>query len=227
MATGETTFSTQGRQVVKFESKPLPTNVDYDFKLNDDWEIRTAEGVGKLPYLNGSLEMLNTASKEGGKNRKTFHKFFLDLSPGSDGVSMVDRGHGLVAFCRSTGDDLNVGVVTKPKGEEQKMVQCLAPKATLAWLKAHAGCTGKLRLKVETDRNGVPRNVVDYFIEGEAGAPEAAPEEEAEVAPEEAEETGLEASESDEEEEVATPPAPPSKKPAPKPVQMASKAKKK
>lgn len=168
MAQGETTFSTEGRKTVKFVSTPLPTNVDYNFKLNGDAEIRQADGVGKLPRIAVSMDMLGTATKDGGKDRKVFVDFHLNLAPGKDGVAMVDRGNGIVAFAKSIGDVM-AGITIKDAvyGEEEKPVQILSPKGVLAWLKAHEGATGQVRLRLEKDLNGEQRNRVAYFIEQE------------------------------------------------------------
>lgn len=220
MATGESTFSSAGRTVKKFESKPLPIDVPYDFKVNSDWEKRCRDGAGNLPYLNGSFELLNTASAEGGKNRRVYAMLFLNMTPDKDGVVSVDRGNGLVALSQALGVELSgIKMIpkTKGEGEDAKEVMILSPNAVLEWLKSLDGATGKLMLKNEKDDKGNVRNKVDFFIAAEEGGET----EEAgdEGGDEESEEQGED--EADEEDE-----APPAKKPAAKPAPAKGKGKK-
>ena len=104
MTTGERTWSSNGREVKKFENKPI-TPGEYDLKMGGDWVQKVAEGTGKLPYLNGSVEVLGTAATEGGKNRKVYHRLFLSLKPGGDGVVMPDRGNQLNGLAKGLGVD--------------------------------------------------------------------------------------------------------------------------
>jgi hypothetical protein len=225
MATGERKFDSSTRQVVQPNFKPFAPG-EYDLKIGTDWEIRTAEGQGRLPYLNGSFEVLGTAASEGGKNKKVFHRFFLDLSPAKDGVSMVDRGNGITAFAKSAGTTLEVAILQKPKGKELIPVDILAPKETLRWLLAMDGTVVRAHVKIEKGTGGYQdKNVVGTFIEVEEAASEESEQEEEneEADAEEADEAETdeadesEESEDDEEESIIPPPKKKTNAPA-KPV---------
>lgn len=187
MATGEKTFSSEGRQVHVFKSTPFKQG-DYDMKLMNDAETRTKPGEGNLPYINVSFEAQGTAEKEGQKNRRVFHRFFLDTTPSSkDGVAMVDRGNGIVAFAAAASQPLSVSLVARKKGvgEDAQEVDILGPKGTVAYLKALEGTIVRAHVKVvagteadpERGTQGYPaKNEVAYFILPEdAGELEGSP----------------------------------------------------
>ena len=196
MAKGESSFDASKRKVKRFDNKP-PTPGEYDFKVRTSKAaITVADGVGKLPYINGvQFELLDSAENEGGKNRMLYKSFFLKVSPDGDGVAAVDRGDGLVAFSKSIGVNLKLGegaVIKKPakdKNGKEYTALLLDPKKVAAWLKEQDGSKGSLRSKVRKDKDDPEKQYGDvaYFIESE-GADEEEEDEEAEES-EEIEET--------------------------------------
>ena len=231
MATGEKTFSTRGQQVSKPDFKPFPAG-EYELKLlGDTWEQRVADGTGKLPYLNGRVEVLGTAKEDGGKNRQVFHRFFLDLTPTKNGTPMTNMGAGIVAFAKAIPEEMSgITVLTKPKGEEGVPADILSPKSVLAWLKAHDGVVVKAYIKIEKSTDYGDRNVIGYFVEGEGSIDDGDEVDEDEVdetddeseldeeSDEETDESDEDEGEEDEDEDESPVPPPKKKKPAGKPV---------
>lgn len=179
MAKGEKNFSSEGKKVVKFENTPPPI-ADYDFKFRaSKVAVAKAEGPNKVPYINGStFELLNTANKEGGKNRTLRARFFLRTDPNEvGGPSAVLRGDGLVAFSKSVGVKFDLPVIpAKREDKDHNVVDCeiLSPQRVAEWLKGLDGAVGKLHSKVEPDNRNpnVKWGAVDYFIEAEVEADE-------------------------------------------------------
>lgn len=160
MATGEKTWSSQGKTPAKFESKPIPAG-EYDLKINGDWVSKVAEGEGKVPYLSGSFTALGSG-QNGGKDRKVFHMLFLSLKPGSDGVTMPERGNGILGLVRGLGTNINPPVVTM-QGQE-----LLSPNHIKQWLKANDGAVVRASVKIEKDTGGYPdKNRIEFFVESE------------------------------------------------------------
>lgn len=124
MAAGET-YSSAGKPVVAFESKPIAAG-DYGLLLQSTGlEIKRSEekGPDAIPYINTRMEAQGTAAKEGAKNRLVFHPFYLSLEPGSDGVVMPERGGGIVQFLRANGKELGgcpVQTLTKSDGTKAR-----------------------------------------------------------------------------------------------------------
>lgn len=172
MTTGIKTFSSEGREVKKVEFTPPPVK-DWDARLMlENLKIAVAQGVGKLPYIDVHIELLNSAIREGGKNLRLFHKFFVDLTPSDkDGAAMVDRQNGLVAFSKSVNTALNCDVVTKTKKNDdgtEKECEILEPDSVKRWLKQFDGVVFKLKSKIEKGTAGYSdKGAVDYFIEAE------------------------------------------------------------
>jgi hypothetical protein len=206
MAQGQRTFSSADRTVKQANFTP-PIPADYDALMRfNDWKISVAEGVGKLPRVNGPIELLDTAANENAKNKTVYHDFFLDLSESpKDGVAMVDRGGGIVQFCQCNGLRLEgVGIETKQKmlkdsaGQETGELteaDILNPQEVLAFLKEHDGMVVRLRTKIETSMGGKYAGEkigkVAYFIETEQAVaaqddePTDEPSDEAEAASDE------------------------------------------
>jgi len=210
MATGERTWSTQGKEAKKFEGfKPIPPG-EYELKLNNDWAQKVADGEGKVPYLNGSFTALNTG--DGGKDRKIFVMFFLDLTPGKDGTAMCERANGLLGFAKALGTNLNVPVVTM-NGKE-----LLSPAAVKKFLASNDGSTVRASVKIEKGTGGyADKNRIEFFVESEQ-QDEESEEISEEVAEEEVAEEGGFPEPEEVEEEAEFEPTPPPKKAAPKPV---------
>lgn len=168
-AAGEKTWSSSGKNPVKFEFEPLPSK---------DWEgvIRTAKAEiqagqepGSLPYVKFGIEAEGSAMKEGGKNRYIFPMLWLSLKPGKDGNVSPERANNIVGLARALGEETpEFPVITKTNktGETEEL---LDPRAVLEWIKSKDGMTVKFHSKIETYKD--KRNaVVDYFIPSESTA---------------------------------------------------------
>jgi len=166
MARGETNFSTRGVRPERFENKPPPAG-EYDAKLDfGSAEVRKKDAPGTFPYLNFKIELLDTAVKEGGKNRVIFHMLFCSLKEGNNGFQMYKRADQLAGLCSALGKAYN-GPIIIMRDEDDNEVEVIEPKALLKWLKAFDGDTIKLKTKVQKGTNGYSdRGVVDYFMEG-------------------------------------------------------------
>ncbi len=218
MAMGQKSFSSSNRTVqapMRFELIP-PGEYEAVLRTNKT-KVSLADGPGKLPYVACHIELLNTATGEGGKNRVIFHNFFPWLYPCKDGVAMIDRANGLVAFARAvnTSLDLPAGAVIKMKknmaaeGEtlDLKEVELIQPKMVEKWLAQFDGTVFKLVVKTDKAQKGYDaKSVVDYFIEADtesSGEEEEISDETEEIAdPESDEESADESEEIDSEEET-------------------------
>lgn len=225
MATGQTTFSTSKQQVDR-GFKPYPPG-EYEWALDvARVEIRQKQEEGAIPYVNISAKLQNETREDGTPAKFTlFHRFFLNLDPGSDGTLMPNRKDGLVAFARAVGQDVDVPLVKmtkKMKSGDLKTIDVLDPKEVVAWLKSLDGVTFRARIKTEKGTGGYEdKSVIDSFIAVEGGH-EPSPVEDEEVNTGEAiEEAVEEAPEEPEEAIEAEPeevfdPVPVPKKAAPK-----------
>ncbi len=172
MAKGETTFDASKQQVKKYESTPLPIK-EYEGKLLPGLQLKKAAGAGKLPYVFGMIECLNSAVSEGGKNRKISKMFFLNTSPDKDGVAGVNRQDGIVAYSKAVGANLKCGTVSAQKaiGDTGEMVgvRILDPNQALRYLEGTAGQLFSFKSKLQPDQNGVKWGAIDFFIEADGG----------------------------------------------------------
>jgi hypothetical protein len=189
MATGEKSFSSRGRQVHKPDFKPVPAG-KYTLKLNGNTaEVRTSQKKpGTPPWVNVTFEILDTATSEGGKNRKLFKNFWLKSGVDKNGRSTLDYGDGLVAFSKAlnTDFDLPMREVTydDPESGEEVTVDVLDAKAVKQWLIDNDGATAEANIKVYsyTTDSGDKREANDIrdFIYPEETETEEETEEEAE-----------------------------------------------
>lgn len=177
MAVGELKWSSKGKTVAKFDTKPLPPD-EYDFQLSASaMEIKKGDKPGKVPYITVTLDALGTATSEGGKNRKVFHNIFLHLTPSEkDGKAMVDRGGGLLDLAKSVGQDCEFSALKvkyaqyDPKGNmkgELKDFSIAKPQEVLEWLKSLDGMTVRGRTKIEKSPGYNDKTVIEYFIPSE------------------------------------------------------------
>lgn len=181
MVTGVKTFNTSERQVSKFEKVPPPAK-NWEARVDTGkWSIAVGE-ESRLPYIKASFELLNSATKEGGKNRWIYHNFFLDITPSKkDQKAMVDRQGGVTDFSKAVATELNLegdDVIMdkerpvkdsngKPTGEFEPC-QVLNPQVVLQWFKQFDGSVIKLRSKIRKGTNGyADQGEVDYFIEAD------------------------------------------------------------
>lgn len=176
--TGVKAWSSDKGEVTKMSFSPLPAG-DYKLKVKRGWEIRKSDNANssQLRYANGSFEVLDSAQKEGGKNRKVFHSFYVDLTPGSDGVVMPDRSGQLKDFARAVGQTISPPIIEQlknnPKDGSKKKVQTLSPKAIVEFMNNLDGEVVEAHIKVEKDQNGNPQNRVEFFVEAEGSDEES------------------------------------------------------
>lgn len=182
-ATGVKTFNSGGTKVERFESTPIPPG-EYEACIKAmKWSEQKADGAGKIPYLSGPLEILGTASTEGGKNRQMYVRLWLAAvaKPGK-GRSAIAGQDQVIALARAFGEELEgIPLVTVTQALEdggERKTDILNPKALLQWVKNHDGQVFKLRIKTERGTKEYPndKSVVDYYIEAEAPAGEEAEE---------------------------------------------------
>lgn len=170
MAKGEKRFSVGGRNVKRYTNEPFPAG-EHGLVIAKGWEVK-APGAGSksgLRYVNGYFTVPGV-----GEGRRLYHMFFVDLSEGSDGEAMVDRGGGVTEFIKALGlTDIPVGI-TKMKKKDGTVVDCLDPNQLANWLNSLDGTELTAKVKVEK-RNDDPekkQNRVDFFVEAEGSAEE-------------------------------------------------------
>ncbi len=154
MAQGEARYNSAGRSVVRFDNKPIPVN-DYQLELQEaGLEVKKSaeKGPDAIPYINSRLTALGTAAKEGAKDRLIFHKWFLSLKPGSDGVVMPERGGGLVEFCRSYGEEADFAILSL-KLSDGSTVKYFDPEEVLEYLKGKVGEPRQAHVTIEKKKD--------------------------------------------------------------------------
>lgn len=172
MTTGERTFSTTNRTVVSSKPQLIPAGT-YGGIIAAGADIGKANRFDAIPYVNVSFEVEGTATKEGGKNRRAFHRLLLGLNPGKDGMLNMDRSNGLTALAKSLGTEAE-GIeiveqeVTSPEGESKK-IEYLNPRQVVEWLKSFEGSKLKLRIKIAKGTAEYPedKNEVAAFMSAE------------------------------------------------------------
>lgn len=152
MTTGERTFSTKGRTVAKNTFSLIPAGT-YPLILSDAADIGKADRPDAIPYVNVSFEAEGTAQKEGGKNRRVFHRLLLGLNAGKDGVLNMDREAGLTALATALGTEVEgVEIVTQnvvDSDGNEKVIEYLNPRQIVEWVKGFGGAQVKGRIKVQ------------------------------------------------------------------------------
>lgn len=170
--TGERTFSTSGRSVQTQTFKLIPPGT-HNLRIAGDASIAKADKPDAVPYINLSMEVLGTASTEGGKNQRVFHRLFLGLNLGKDGVANVDRENGLVAMAQSMGTEVEgVEIVereaTNADGNTVKL-EYLNPKQVTEWLAGFVGTEVRARIKTEKGTGGYSdKSVIAKFLLSES-----------------------------------------------------------
>lgn len=170
MATGEKKWSTEGKSVKRISFEPIPPG-EYRIKVKRSWEVRKSESEksSQLRYASGYFEVLGTA-KEGGKNRRQYHSFYVDLSPGSDGEVMPNRNAQLTEFGKAVDEKFVLDIIQQQKRLKDgtyKKVDTLNPKQLVEQLNNLDGTELSARLKVEKNLKGELDNVIDFFVEAE------------------------------------------------------------
>lgn len=172
MATGDKMFSTAGQTPVKYESTPL-TPGEYKGKLRTkDASVGKRPEPGKFPYVSYKIEVLDTASTEGGKNRQLFEMLFTSLKPGKDGNLMPKRANQFLGLVRALGaGDVQIPQVTM-KDENDEAVPCLSAQHLQKWLQQQDGAIITLKVKTQKGDGTYPaKSVVDQYVEVESDAP--------------------------------------------------------
>lgn len=152
MTTGDRTFSTKGRTVAKNTFTLIPAGT-YQMILGDAADIGKADRPDAVPYVNISFEVEGTALKEGGKNRRAFHRLLLGLKEGKDGVMNMDRPSGLTALAEALGTEIEgLEIVTQEATDadgNSVTLEYLNPRQVVEWVKGFAGSQVKGRIKVQ------------------------------------------------------------------------------
>lgn len=205
MATGEKKWSTEGKSVKRISFEPIPPG-EYRIKVKRSWEVRKSESEksSQLRYASGYFEVLGTA-KEGGKNRRQYHSFYVDLSPGSDGEVMPNRNAQLTEFGKAVGEKFVLDIIQQQKRLKDgtyKKVDTLNPKQLVEQLNNLDGTELSARLKVEKNLKSELDNVIDFFVEAEPSESEDEESDEEELDEDESDESD-EGEESDEVDEEA------------------------
>lgn len=161
--TGERTFSTAGRTVVAPKATLIPPGT-YTLRVGADASVAKADRPGAIPYVNVSFEVLGTASTEGAKNRRVFHRLFLMFKPGKDGVVNMDRENGLLAMAQALGTQLE-GVEIIERDFEGEKQEYLNPSQVVEWVKTFSGTELSARIKIEKGTDGyADKNAVNKFL---------------------------------------------------------------
>jgi hypothetical protein len=166
--TGERTFSTTGRSVATSKFPLIPPG-SYTAKLLGDISVAKADRPDAVPYVNLACEVEGTATTEGGKNQRVFHRLFLMLKPGKDGVVNMDRANGLTAMAQAMGTEVEgVEIIereaTTADGAAVKL-EYLNPAQVVEWLKSFVGTTMSVRIKTEKGTAGYSdKSVLDKFL---------------------------------------------------------------
>lgn len=201
MAKAEKRFSSKGQDVQKF-SRRIADAGEYDAKLKTEKAaIRIGQQETSMPRVGVGLEILGTEG-DSGKNVFCYADLFTSLKPGSDGITMPMRSHGVVALARSLGEEVDLSIV-QHKGQD-----CLNAKELLQWVKNRHDEVIRVRLKVEKDLAGNPVNRVDEFIESDVQRADVSADDDADYD----EDDGVEDGEYEEDDEDDLPPPPPRRK---------------
>jgi hypothetical protein len=163
MTTGEKRFSTAGRQVKS--GFPVIPQGEYELVLKPGSEVRTADGPGKIPYVNCQFEVLGTAKKEGGKNLTVYHRFLLGLNPGKDGIINMDRGNGLTAFSAVVDQAIDAGITERDVEVDGSSVhqEFLNPREVVEFLNTLEGKTVRAYIKVKKSEGYDDSNEIGRF----------------------------------------------------------------
>lgn len=169
-ATGDRKFSTSTQEVVQPKSMLIPAGT-YTLVLNGDAEIRTAEKPNAIPYVNVSFTVQGTATREGGKDLRVFHRFVLGLEPSKkDGVLNPNRSNGITAAAIGLGSDADLTIVERTVQDEtgaELKQEYLNPKDVKEYLQSLQGSTVKARIRVSKSEGYADKNEIAAFFKAE------------------------------------------------------------
>lgn len=206
MARGERQFSIADQQVKRFSNEPIP-NKEWRFILDTKGVTikKPKDETKAVPYISGiRLRALGSAKEEGQKDRLVFHSLFISLVPGKDGVLMMNRGGGLVEFCKALGRADKNFSERDYQTSEGEVQAGLDAKEILDFVKSVDGMELGGRTKTEKNPKGEMESKVDYFIEAE-------PQPDSQDDAAESTEEEVDATEDENTEEEEAPPPPPKK----------------
>lgn len=167
--TGERTFSFEGRTVVKPAPRLIPPGT-HTLQIGSDASIAMAKRGDAVPYVNISFAVQGTATSEGGKNLRIFHRLFLSLAPGKDGKLSLDRESGLLAMAQAMGTLPPECTVVEREGNDAEgnavKLTYLNPKQVVEWLQTFAGTELQARVKTEKGTTEYPddKSVIQKFL---------------------------------------------------------------
>lgn len=166
--TGERTFNTSAQQVVTPKATLIPPGT-YAMTVSSGAEVGCAKRPDAIPYINVSFEVDGTATKEGGKNRRAFHRLLLGLKPGRDGVLNPNRSNGVTAMAKALGTELEgIEIVEREVEVDGQTVkqEYLNPRQVLEWVKSFEGSTLKGRIKIQKGTAEYPddKNEISAFM---------------------------------------------------------------
>jgi len=148
--TGEKRFRSSEEKVEKPKFDALTTG-DYELKFRGDKFTVAAPSQSNpdgLPYIKGQFEALETAVKEGGKNKVLFPMFHLKTTPTDKGFINAKARGSVLDLAKAIREDLDVSLIeyTTLAGNTYEM---LNPTEVVAWLKSKDGLVVKAHIKQE------------------------------------------------------------------------------
>lgn len=170
MATGESRWSSEGREVKRLNKELIPNGL-YPLELKDGPRIGKAEGEGKTPYVKCAFVAQGTG-KDGGKDRWVFHMLNLGLTPGKDGTAMPERGGQLLELAAAFGEAIDVNVLSLKDANGKEVAKYLDPKGVVEYLEEHAGqiVTGKVYIeKAKKNSKFDDQNKIEFFEPSNGG----------------------------------------------------------
>lgn len=169
MAKGESKFDMKAIDKKKRTFQPIPA-ADYDLKLlGDTVEIKKADPSEKNPkpisYVNVAFEALKSA-KEGGRNQRVYHRLFLSLKPGKDGMISPQLADGLKGLGDALGSLPSLDTVTVEATDGE--TEMVSPLAVKKWLMGKDGEVVRGHVKIKAGSKGyADSNVIAEFFEAD------------------------------------------------------------
>lgn len=166
--TGERTFSFEGRTVAKMESKLIPPGT-HTLVVGADASVAKADRPDAVPYVNISFGVRGTETSEGGKMQRVFHRLFIGLKPGKDGVVNMERENGLLALAQGLGTlppecTIIERDATDADGNTVKL-EYLNPVQVVEWLKSFSFTELQGRIKTEKGTGGYSdKSAISKFL---------------------------------------------------------------
>lgn len=168
-ATGEKTWSSEGKTITKNEFKLIPKG-EYTFKLQTaKANVGKSENPDSAPYVKGvSIKLQEDVGP--GVSQMVFVNVFVSLKPSAkDGKTMVERSNGLLALARALGQETPDFTILTMQDSDGNEIEYLNPTQVADWLKSLDGSALQANIKVEKGRDGyADKNAVAFFVEADA-----------------------------------------------------------